>query len=131
MSAKISLKLAQKFKEIKPKSIVYEQSALSPSTSEDLILSKEERQRLDQKEINFEDVLFRELNKHIQSQEEENPFTALEYGNSCNPAIAENIKTLRFEAQDEMDSHPILKKLKTDEIKVIHFLSFFLLKKIF
>ena len=126
MSAKISLKLAQKFKEIKPKSIVYEQSALSPTTSEDLILSKEERQRLNQKEINFEDVLLRELNKHIQSQEEENPFIALEYGNSCNPAIAENIKTLRFEAQDEMDSYPVLKKLKTDEIKVfIFYLSFF------
>jgi len=112
LSSKISSRLAHQIDEIQPRLIAYDLNKIQSAPSE-----PEEKKVSVNKEINYDDIIFAKLKKPSLSQQEENPFIASEYGNSYNKEVAARIKELRFEAQDEMDSHPILKKVKASTSK--------------
>jgi len=121
LSAKISSKLAHKFEEIKPKLLTFDLShAQVPNlqSSENQLLSKEERQMLEHRDRNFDEIIFAQLKKGSITKDE-NIFRASEFPNNLNKEVtAAQIKDIKFEVENEMDAQPILKKLKGVEMKV-------------
>jgi len=112
LSSKISSTLTHQFDKIQPRLVTYELDQIQPIPS-----GQEEKKRFENKNPNYEDVIFAKLKKPSPSQQEENPFIAVEYGNSYNEEVAAKIKNIHFEVQDEMDACPILKKVKASASK--------------
>ncbi len=116
LSAKISSKLAHKFEEIKPKMLTFDlKNTKIPNiqSSENHLLSKEERQMLEHKDTNLEEIISAQLKKESINKDEK-PFI-ISVSELNKEVTVPQIRDLKFEVVNEMDSQPILNKLQASK----------------